>query len=134
MKEPIDTNEDLRQQRGEERYFGVHESILEATIELLDSRVFTEVTIPLIADHADCSVPSIYNHFPGAVPEIFEEVSMRIRNEGFHVNQEKIDQASGLQILEELLNKVDEVRGFVKVEPFVEPEISFRIREDIDIS
>ena len=109
MKEPINTNEDLRQQRGEERYFAVHESILEATIELLDSRVFTEVTIPLIADHADCSVPSIYNHFPGAVPEIFEEVSMRIRNEGFHVNQEKIDQASGLQILEEMLKGLSEI-------------------------
>ena len=75
----------------------------EGQMKLLDSKVFTEVNIPLIADQAECSVPSIYNHFPGALPEIFEEVAMRIRTEGFQVNQEKIDQASGLQILEELL-------------------------------
>jgi len=108
MKEHIENKDDLRKQRGEERHFVVHESILEATIELLDSKIFTEVTIPLIAEQADCSVPSIYNHFPDALPEIFEEVSMRIRTEGFQVNQEKIDQASGLQILQELLKGFSE--------------------------
>ena len=103
MKEPTDKNLDLRKQRGEERHLVVHESIVEATIELLDSRIFTDVTIPLIAEQADCSVPSIYNHFPGALREIFEEVSIRIRTEGLQANQDKIDQASGLQILEESL-------------------------------
>ncbi len=58
MKERIEENGDLRKQRGEERHFAVHESILEATIELLDSKIFTEVTIPLIADQAECSVPN----------------------------------------------------------------------------
>ena len=87
MKEPIEKSIDLRQQRGGERHFAVHESILEATIRLLDLKIFTDVTIPLIADEADCSVPSIYNHFPDALPAIFEEVAMRIRSEGFEANQ-----------------------------------------------
>ena len=108
MKERIEENGDLRKQRGEERHFAVHESILVATIELLDSKVFTEVNIPLIADQAECSVPSIYNHFPGALPEIFEEVSLRVRTEGFEVNQEKMNQVSGIRILEELLRGLSE--------------------------
>ena len=103
MKDPIEKSIDLRQQRGGERHFAVHESILEATVRLLDSKIFTDVTIPLIADEADCSVPSIYNHFPDALPAIFEEVAMRIRSEGFELNQEKIDKAKGMQILEESL-------------------------------
>ena len=42
MKEPIEKSIDLRQQRGGERHFAVHESILEATIRLLDSKIFTK--------------------------------------------------------------------------------------------
>ena len=108
MEERIEESDDLRRQRGEERHLVVHESIVEATIELLDSRLFTEVTIPLIAEQADCSVPSIYNHFPGALREIFKEVSLRIRTEGLRANQDKIDQASGLEILEESLRGLSE--------------------------
>ncbi len=109
MKENFEQQHDLRKQRGEEKYSVVHVSIIEATIELLDSKVFTDVTVPLIAQQAGCSVPSIYNHFPGALPEIFQHASATVRDLGFRFNQEKVNQATGMDILEIMLEGLSEV-------------------------
>tara|TARA_B100000902_G_C27278301_1_gene900129 strand:+ start:476 stop:1078 length:603 start_codon:yes stop_codon:yes gene_type:complete len=66
---------DGRKIRAAQTYSATHSKILEATRELLQATAFIDLTIPMIAQHAKCSVPTIYNHFPEGLQDIYIEVT-----------------------------------------------------------
>ncbi|HJP15839.1 MAG TPA: TetR/AcrR family transcriptional regulator [Acidimicrobiales bacterium] len=66
---------DGRKVRAAKTHSVMHDKILEAARELLQATEFIDLTIPMIAQHVGCSVPTIYNHFPGALQDIYIQVT-----------------------------------------------------------
>ena len=66
---------DGRKLRAAQTYSAMHSKILVAARELLQATEFIDLTIPMISQHAKCSVPTIYNHFPDGLQDIYIEVT-----------------------------------------------------------
>jgi len=75
---------DGRKIRSAQIYSAMHSKILVATRELLQATEFIGLTIPMIAQHAKCSVPTIYNHFPEGLQDIYIEVTSFTLDEAIH--------------------------------------------------
>ena len=76
---------DGRKLRAAQTYSVMHSKILVAARELLQATEFIDLTIPVIAQHAKCSVPTIYNHFPEGLQDIYKEVTFFTVDEAFGV-------------------------------------------------
>ena len=74
---------DGRKLRAAQTYSVMHSKILVAARELLQATEFIDLTIPMIAQHAKCSVPTIYNHFPEGLQDIYKEVTFFTVDEAF---------------------------------------------------
>ena len=74
---------DGRKLRAAQTYSAMHSKILVAARELLQATEFIDLTIPMIAQHAKCSVPTIYNHFPEGLQDIYKEVTFFTVDEAF---------------------------------------------------
>tara|TARA_E500000331_G_scaffold59063_1_gene53469 strand:- start:1533 stop:2135 length:603 start_codon:yes stop_codon:yes gene_type:complete len=75
---------DGRKLRAAQTYSAMHSKILVAARELLQATEFIDLTIPMIAQHAKCSVPTIYNHFPEGLQDIYKEVTFFTIDEAFN--------------------------------------------------
>jgi len=52
--------------------------ILKAASELLSANRGSAITVRMIAERANVSIATVYNHFPGSTAEIYIEVGNRL--------------------------------------------------------
>jgi AcrR family transcriptional regulator len=69
---------DGRSLRGARDYAGLHERLLVAAGDLLESETPGELKMPGLAAAAGCSLASVYNHFPRALDGIATELGARV--------------------------------------------------------
>lgn len=87
---------DGRKVRAAQTYSAMHSKILVAARELLQATEFIDLTIPMIAQHAKCSVPTIYNHFPEGLQDVYKEVTFFTLDEAFNISSLKPEERGRL--------------------------------------
>ena len=88
---------DGRKLRAAQTYSVMHSKILVATRELLQATEFIDLTIPMISQHAKCSVPTIYNHFPDGLKDIYLEVTFFTLEESYNAQSLELNERGNLK-------------------------------------
>ena len=88
---------DGRKLRAAQTYSVMHSKILVAARELLQATEFIDLTIPMISQHAKCSVPTIYNHFPDGLKDIYLEVTFFTVEESYNAQSLELNERGNLK-------------------------------------
>jgi len=88
---------DGRKLRAAQTYSVMHSKILVAARELLQATEFIDLTIPMISQHAKCSVPTIYNHFPDGLKDIYLEVTFFTVEESYDAQSLELNERGNLK-------------------------------------
>lgn len=88
---------DGRKLRAAQTYSVMHSKILVAARELLQATEFIDLTIPMISQHAKCSVPTIYNHFPDGLKDIYLEVTFFTLEESYNAQSLELNERGNLK-------------------------------------